>query len=104
MNAETAIQNRIRIALAALGVRLFRNPVGMAYFSNGSPVHFGLCVGSSDLIGYTATGRFIAIEVKTPTGRATDEQLAFIEAVRKVGGIAFIAHSVEEAIALVRRA
>ena len=46
-------------------------------------------------------GRMIAvytgIEVKSRTGRATPEQLAFIDTVRRAGGRAGVARSVEEA-------
>lgn len=90
----------IQVALVAAGVRLFRNQVGRFQTKEGRWVTTGLCVGSSDLIGWTGTGRFLAVEVKTPTGRTTPEQEAFIAAVRKSGGIAFVARSAEEAILL----
>lgn len=38
----------------------------------------------------------LAIEVKRPNGKPSPEQKAFIERFRANGGIAFIAHSVEE--------
>lgn len=70
-------------------------------FGVGSP-------GGSDLVGYrrvTVTPEmvgqemavFAAIEVKTPKGRATKDQLRFIEHIRNAGGIAGIARSVDEA-------
>ena len=63
----------------------------------GRMVHFGLCKGSADLIGFhIGTGRFIAIELKTATGRASREQRAFIDLVNRSGGAAIIARSVEE--------
>lgn len=68
---------------------------------NASMLPVGLCVGSSDLIGIQAdTGRFFAIEVKTKTGKASKEQLTFIEAVNKAGGVAGIARSPQEALDL----
>ncbi len=68
--------------------------------SGARMVSMGLCVGSADLIGIAPNGRFIAIEVKTATGRASSEQLRFIEAVKKSGGIAGICRSPKEALAL----
>jgi hypothetical protein len=59
-----------------------------------------LCVGSSDLIGITATGRFLAIEVKRPGNKPTPEQRAFIAFVRSFGGVAGVCHSVEEFVEL----
>jgi hypothetical protein len=104
--------DRIRAAHAGRGV-LFRNNVGTAYQGqmgsiNGDRVllyprfvEFGLCKGSSDLIGWTEititpdmVGKriavFTAVEVKTKTGRVSDEQKRFIKNVNDAGGIAKI--------------
>ena len=94
---ESTIMRKIQLALAKHGVRLFRNNVGTLQDKDGRYIKFGLCVGSSDLIGYTATGRFIAVEVKVPGKQATPEQQAFLDAVVTCGGIGFVAHSEEEA-------
>ena len=64
-------------------------------------IRFGLAVGSSDIIGISPTGKFLALEVKTSKGRATKEQLRFIEAVNNAGGKAGIARSVEDALKLI---
>lgn len=45
----------------------------------------------------TGFGRFIGIEVKTPTGRMRPDQLAFKEALELAGGIFILARSLEEA-------
>jgi hypothetical protein len=42
------------------------------------------------------TGRFLAIEVKRPGGKATPEQQQFIDTINQAGGLAFVARSVEE--------
>lgn len=107
MTTETTIMKQIQLAVSKLGWRLFRNNCGRAVTSSGSIIQFGLCVGSSDLIGYvpivvtpemvgSRLAIFCAVEVKTPKGRATKEQQAFINAINKVGGIGIIARSVEE--------
>ena len=64
----------------------------------------GLCVGSADLIGLTKRGRFFAIEVKTPKGRISPEQLAWIEFVNQWGGFAAVARSLDEAMGHVAKA
>ena len=97
---EQDIQRLIMLALSEAGCLIFRNNVGVLKNAAGIPIRFGLAVGSSDLIGLTPTGRFLAVEIKTPTGKATTEQLRFIEAVRARGGIAGIARSPAEALAL----
>lgn len=94
------------------GIRLFRNNVGVLRDENGTPVRYGLCTGSSDLIGWTAVtitpsmvGRKLAIftaqEVKTEAGRVTAEQTAFLSCVKKAGGIAGVVRSVDDALELV---
>jgi hypothetical protein len=94
---ETDLVKQIQLAFAPLGVKLFRNNVGR--FKIGSRyIQYGLCVGSSDLIGFTAAGDFVAIECKTSKGKKSIDQQNFIEAVNSAGGIAFFAYSVQEAI------
>ena len=56
--------------------------------------------GVSDLLGWTQHGRFVAIEVKAGRRQPTDEQAAFIDLVRRSGGLAGVARSVEEARAI----
>jgi len=59
--------------------------------------------GRVDLDGFTRDGRVIAIEVKRPATRnaLTDEQRQYLEQVRAAGGLAGVATSVEEAVAIV---
>ena len=97
---ELDIQRLIMLALSEAGCLIFRNNVGVLKNAAGIPIRFGLAIGSSDLIGIAPGGRFLAVEIKTPTGKATPEQIRFIEAVRARGGIAGIARSPAEALAL----
>lgn len=57
----------------------------------------GLCPGSSDLIGLqavkitpemvgTTVAVFVAVEVKLPNGRVQENQINFLEMVKKLGG------------------
>jgi hypothetical protein len=110
-NVETNIQQRIRLALGTRqDVRLFRNQVGqLPDPRTGRPVQFGLAKGSADLVGWKTievtpdmvgqqVAVFTSIEVKTPKGRATPYQQAWLQSVEKAGGIAGIARSVEDAV------
>lgn len=97
---ESDIQRLIMLALSEAGCLIWRNNTGVLKNAAGIPIKFGLCVGSSDLIGIAPGGRFLAVEIKTCKGRATPEQLRFIEAVRARGGVAGIARSPAEALAL----
>ena len=112
--SEAAIQQQIRLALSRAGVVAFRNNVGQyTDTKTGRPIQYGLCVGSSDLIGWTTVtvtpemvgstvAVFTAVEVKTPTGRPTEHQLNFIAQVIKAGGFAGIARSPRDAVAITR--
>lgn len=51
--------------------------------------------GVSDILGLW-DGRFVAIEVKSKTGRLTPEQRTFIQEVNELGGLAFMARSVDD--------
>lgn len=93
---ELHIQQQILLECHKYDLTLFRNNTGMLYNRKGTPVKYGLAKGSSDLIGWhNKTGQFVAIEVKMPGRKATKEQQSFIDAVKRAGGIAFVAHSVD---------
>lgn len=52
--------------------------------------------GCSDILGQLVDGRFLAIEVKTRTGRVRDSQLEFLDKVRDANGVAVLARSVND--------
>jgi hypothetical protein len=55
--------------------------------------------GSADLIGITRQeGRFLSIEVKLPGREPTRQQRRWRAMVIEMGGVAGVAHSVEEAV------
>lgn len=121
---ESALTRRIQVALTDADTRIWRNQVGQAWqgqvtrnrdgsitIRNPRPVTFGLCEGSSDLIGARSVavtpemvGRrvavFAAVEVKVDGAytdpKRLDMQQQFIQTVRFLGGLAGIARSVEE--------
>jgi len=89
------------------GARVFRNNVGIAEFKGGQKVAYGLCNGSSDLIGWiprvidasmlgTTLAQFLAIECKAPGKRPTPQQRRFLNAVQRAGGLAIVAHGRED--------
>lgn len=112
------------LGLSTPGIRLFRQNVGTGWtgditrlkdgsilIKNPRPLQAGLCKGSSDLIGWRSVtvtpemvGRrvalFLAVEVKGDRGRATPEQRNFIDRVRLDGGLAGVARTVDDALAI----
>lgn len=111
---ETALLQRLMLHFSASGVRLFRNQSGKYQLADGRWLSSGLCVGSSDLIGWcpvvvteAMVGRtlavFCAVEGKVGRRTVTPEQARFLEAVRAAGGLAVVARDVEDvALALAR--
>jgi penicillin-binding protein-related factor A (putative recombinase) len=53
--------------------------------------------GVADILGIW-NGRPLAIEVKTPTGKVSPHQKAFLDEWRKAGGIGFVARSWEDCV------
>jgi hypothetical protein len=128
--SEHEIQQRILLACGSGSTRLWRNNVGTGWagpatrvtagnlravaqglrpgdiiIRSGRPLHAGLCVGSSDLIGYRTIGgvaQFVALEVKTATGRVTPEQERFLNHIRSAGGCASVVRSVDAADTVLR--
>lgn len=52
--------------------------------------------GTSDILGILPGGRMLAIEVKSKTGKASQEQHDFINKINLSGGLAFIARSIDD--------
>jgi len=107
MSNEAYVQNKIRLAVGVGEVRLFRNNTGALLDQSGRLIKFGLCKGSSDLIGFrsititpdmvgTKVAVFSAIEVKDK-GKTTVDQRNFINVINKSGGFAGVARNVEDA-------
>ena len=105
---EQVLQQQIRLQLSRGPVRLWRNNVGALRDHRGQLVRYGLCPGSSDLIGLRqltigpehlsqTLAVFTALEIKTPKGRLSEEQGRFLAIVQKLGGIAGVARSLAEA-------
>ncbi|MEX0588353.1 MAG: VRR-NUC domain-containing protein [Cyanobium sp.] len=106
--SEQEIQQHIRLACGRGPVRLWRNNTGALVDQQGRFVRFGLCKGSSDLIGLQSVvvtpeqvgmriARFVALEIKTPTGMVSPEQRAFLRLVERLGGVAAVCRSIGEA-------
>jgi len=94
---ESQLQQEIRIALGREpDLVLWRNSVGVAQ-TDGRAQRFGLCKGSSDLIGIGPGGLFFALEIKTKTGRIQPQQQLFVDLVNRRGGFAAVVRSVDEA-------
>lgn len=103
---ESEIQREIRLAAgrAVPGCVLFRNNTGVAVHAPGTPaaavVRYGVGGnGGADLLGWLRVGNvavFLAVEVKTDTGRLSPDQKLFGQLVESGPGIFIVARSVED--------
>jgi hypothetical protein len=121
LRTESKLLKKIQGLLSRGNIRLFRNNVGSAFLGSyvwdhgavviPSPqrVTYGLCEGSSDLIGWRSRlitedmvgkkfAQFVAIEVKSPAGKVSKTQTAFIQTVRDAGGLSGVAKSESDAV------
>lgn len=92
---ETAILNR----LFELGIFAWKNHTTGTYDakSGGFRRNSTYAIkGVSDILGVLPNGRFMAIEVKSMTGRVSLSQKKFLGRVEKLGGIGFVARSVKD--------
>jgi hypothetical protein len=131
MPSEHVVQQQVLAQFGSGPVRLWRNNVGTGWAGqatrvtagnlqaiahtlrpgdvvvrNARPLHAGLCVGSSDLIGYRQVdglAQFVALEVKSERGRPTPEQTRFLDHISSAGGCAAVIRSIEDAHSVLRQ-
>ena len=98
---EAELLKHCHLAAAECGAHVWRNNRGMFLTLDGKrKTRAGLeAPGSSDLIGFLPGGRFLAIEIKTKTGRVAPDQQRFIDFVNASGGLGFVARSTEDIFA-----
>lgn len=120
--AHTALKAECLLAHGARpGIRLFNNPVGEGWI--GKPVRsaqidrltliaprrvvYGLCPGSTDIIGFRSlvitpdmvgktVAQIVAPEVKTGRGTLHGSQSPFIDTINAAGGLAGVVRSTDD--------
>ena len=105
-NPETNIMNKIMLAMSQKGYLCWRNQVGLFKTLDGRTVNIGI-KGSSDLMAVKPTvitpemvgqtlAVFVAVEVKTATGRQSEPQKKWQKAVEKLGVKYILARSEDD--------
>jgi Holliday junction resolvase len=84
---EAELTSAIRSLLKTVGVFAWKNWSGPMTHPKGI----------ADILGCWQ-GRFVAIEVKAAGGRVSQDQEKFIETVKRHGGIAFVARSIDDVV------
>ena len=102
MEKETILQNQIIVALCKNGCRAWNHTVGQFYTKYGSIVNIGNH-GEADIWGHRCSdGKALYIEVKLPGEKPREDQQKFLDAMIASGAIAGVAHSIEEALDIVK--
>lgn len=101
MVSESKIQNDILIEINRRGHRLFRANAGKVITRDNRVIKL-LPKGFPDTFGYRKSdGKFIAIEVKTESGRLRPEQKKFKDFAETQPVLYGIARSVDDAIKII---
>jgi len=95
---EQSIIKAILEYLSYNNIFAWRNNAGaFPIESNGKWRYFRAgFAGISDIIGILPDGRMLCIEVKTKKGVVSFKQQLFLDTIKRSGGLAFVARSVED--------
>ena len=98
---ESAVIQQVKQVIKMTGLKIQRINTGSFQIGAGQNRRYIKTAeaGTCDFEGYDNKGRFVAIECKRPTGgRLSPAQRERIEDINRKGGVAFVAHSGEEAL------
>lgn len=98
---ESAVIGEVKAIIKVTGIKLQRINTGCFVIGTGRNRRFikTADAGTCDFEGYDNKGRFVAIECKRPSGgRLSPAQKERIADINRKGGVAFVAHSGEEAL------
>lgn len=99
--SEQKIQNEIILKANELGHRLWRSNAGRIVTKDNRIVQL-MPKGFPDTVGFRKSdGKFIAIEVKTETGRLRPEQIKFQKFAETMPILYGVARSVDEALKII---
>ena len=98
---ESAVIQQVKQILKVTGLKIQRINTGCFTIGEGRNRRYikTAAAGTCDFEGYDNIGRFVAIECKRPSGgRLSPAQKERIADINRKGGVAFVAHSGEEAL------
>ena len=103
---ESAVIQQVKQVIKITGIKLQRINTGCFTIGEGANRRFikTADAGTCDFEGYDNHGRFLAVECKRPVGgKLSPAQEARIADINHKGGVAFVAHSGEEALELLKQ-
>lgn len=98
---ESAVIQQVKQVIKMTGLKIQRINTGCFTIGEGANRRYikTADAGTCDFEGYDNAGRFVAIECKRPSGgRLSPAQKERIADINRKGGVAFVAHSGEEAL------
>lgn len=104
---ESVVLNSCLGLLNLMGIFAWRNNTG-AYKAKSNRtlkervVYYGK-KGSADIIGILPDGRFLAVECKRESGKASPDQLLFLSNIKANKGVACIVHSCDELMEVLKK-
>ena len=99
--SESEVVQQVKQIIALTKIKLQRINTGC--FKVGNRFIQTADAGTLDFEGYDKNGRFVGIECKRPSGgRLSPAQKERIADINQKGGVAFVAHSGEEALQMLR--
>jgi hypothetical protein len=104
---ETALVKACLQLLQLRRIPAWRQNSGCATFGAGGKRRFVRFAveGCADILGVLPpSGRLLAVEVKREGGKLTPAQVAFLDNVRDAGGLAVVAHGVDDLAEALRQA
>ena len=99
MTATNYLNAQIISMINRCGGYVWRNNTGA---SRNGRLRFGK-VGSGDVIGLWADGRFISVETKMGRDKASQAQLDFAKMVNDLGGMAIFACDIQDVIDMINQ-
>lgn len=102
---EKAVIQQVKEIINITGIKLQRINTGCFAINEGRNRRYIKTAeaGTCDFEGYDKKGRFVAIECKRPIGgKLSHLQKERIDDINRKGGVAFVAHSGNEALALLQ--
>lgn len=100
--SEQKLVNQVIAYLKINGHYVWRQNTGGMYDSHKRFIKFGF-KGISDIIGVASDGRMIAVECKVGNNKPTQFQTDFLEEIKRHGGIAILAYSLDDVISNLER-
>jgi len=96
-----ALLFRINVGRGWTGTNVRKNSDGSITIFNPRPFDTGVPTGFSDLFAVLPGGRAVFLEIKTPRGKPTPEQVNFLRMMSGLGCPAGVARSMEDVLRII---